>query len=173
MPKFKDIKSFITCTHYECDVSWDYLLRWLEMINEHNHIKLNPDFQREHVWTEEQRERYVEYILRDGISSRDIYWNCVDQYKKNNPIILVDGKQRLETATRFVNNQTKAFGHYFGEYEDKLGILVTFRMRINNLKTRAELLQWYIDLNAGGVVHTDEEIERVRKLLEQEKQKVK
>jgi hypothetical protein len=39
---------------------------------------------------------------------------------------------------------------------------------VNELKTRREVLQWYLDLNAGGVVHTTKEIERVRELLAKE-----
>ena len=30
------------------------------------------------------------------------------------------------------------------------------------------MLQWYIEFNSGGVVHTKEELDRVRKLLEDE-----
>ena len=41
-------------------------------------------------------------------------------------------------------------------------------MNINNLQTRKEVLQWYIELNSGGTVHTDAEIDRVKKLLRKE-----
>jgi hypothetical protein len=40
---------------------------------------------------------------------------------------------------------------------------------VNDLKTREEVLQWYLDLNSGGVVHTEEELNRVREMLEKEK----
>lgn len=39
------------------------------------------------------------------------------------------------------------------------------RINVNDLKTRDEVLQWYIDINAGGTPHTKEEIERVRAML--------
>ena len=39
----------------------------------------------------------------------------------------------------------------------------------NDLETRAEVLQWYIDHKAGGIAHTDEEINKVKILLENEK----
>jgi len=32
---------------------------------------------------------------------------------------------------------------------------------------RADLLQFYLDLNSGGVVHSDDELERVRGLRDQ------
>ncbi len=39
---------------------------------------------------------------------------------------------------------------------------------VNDLQTRAEVLQWYLDLNEGGVVHTSEELNRVRAMLAKE-----
>jgi len=42
------------------------------------------------------------------------------------------------------------------------------KINVNDLQTRAEVLQWYIDFNSGGVVHTAEEIARVKALLEKE-----
>lgn len=39
------------------------------------------------------------------------------------------------------------------------------RVNINNLQTRKEVLQWYIEFNSGGTVHTKEEIDRVKELL--------
>lgn len=41
----------------------------------------------------------------------------------------------------------------------------TIKLNVNDLKTEREVLQWYIDMNAGGTPHTAEEIERVKKLI--------
>lgn len=38
-------------------------------------------------------------------------------------------------------------------------------MDVNCLQTRKDMLQWYIDMNSGGTVHSEEEINRVKKLL--------
>lgn len=43
----------------------------------------------------------------------------------------------------------------------------TLRLNVNNLKTEKEVLQWYIDMNVGGTPHTLEEIERVKKMIEE------
>lgn len=42
---------------------------------------------------------------------------------------------------------------------------------MNDLDTQAEVLQWYLDINSGGVVHTEAELDKVRWLLEVEKGK--
>ena len=36
---------------------------------------------------------------------------------------------------------------------------------VNNLQTKKEELQWYVDMNAGGTPHTNAEIERVKKMI--------
>lgn len=41
----------------------------------------------------------------------------------------------------------------------------TIKLNVNDLKTEREVLQWYIDMNAGGTPHTTEEIDRVKKLI--------
>ena len=43
-----------------------------------------------------------------------------------------------------------------------------FRVAVFSFQTRADLLQHYIDFNAGGTPHPPEEIERVRALRELE-----
>ena len=46
---------------------------------------------------------------------------------------------------------------------------LTYRLQVGiyEFTSRAELLQFYLDLNNGGTVHAPQEIERVRGLLAQ------
>jgi hypothetical protein len=44
----------------------------------------------------------------------------------------------------------------------------SFRIMVNTLPTRVDVLRWYLDINSGGVAHTPEEIARLRALLEAE-----
>lgn len=39
------------------------------------------------------------------------------------------------------------------------------RFHINDLATRAECLQWYLDLNTGGTVHSATELDMVAELM--------
>lgn len=69
-----------------------------------------------------------------------------------------------------MRNELIIFGNTrFSDFTDTLRMTgPDFIFYVNNLQKRAEVLQWYLDLNTGGVVHTDEEIEKVQRLLEQE-----
>ena len=42
------------------------------------------------------------------------------------------------------------------------------RLNINSLKSKKDVLKWYLHINDGGTPHTKEEIERVKKLYEKE-----
>lgn len=169
MARFRDIKPFVDDSHYRVDVPWGYLEQSLKGFKEDFGLDLDPDFQRPHVWTKEQQIAYVEYKLQQGPSGNDVYLNslgfsnCVDK-----DMVLVDGKQRIEAVKRFLNNEIKVFGSYYKEYEDKLSFMYHFTFHINTLKTRAEILKWYLLFNAGGTPHTEEELNRVRLLLQKE-----
>lgn len=172
--RFQDIPQFTRNGSYRVDVSWDFLEEQIEHWDERDHgspVVTDPDFQRGHVWTEDKQREYVEYILRGGRSSKTIYWNCSTWGRGyNTPLELVDGKQRLEAARKFMRNELVIFGNCrYESFTDRLRVTsASFEMVINDLPTRGEVLQWYLDLNTGGVVHTTEEIEKVRKLLLEE-----
>ena len=169
--RFQDIPKFTRNAGYHVTVSWRYLESHIKEAQQWGSaiLDLDPDFQRAHVWTEQQQIRYIEYILRGGMSSRAIYLNCAGWgYSYEGPYVLVDGKQRLQAVRRFLANEIPAFGARIDEYTDKLHMDYSFDWYINDLATRAEVLQWYLDLNSGGVVHTSDELAKVKTLLEQE-----
>ena len=180
--RFADIPKFIHGGNYRVDVGWTYLEGWLKSWSDNGGkgYDLDPDCQRGHVWDERQQAAYVEFILRGGESSYDLHWNSPGGPSSGEVLVIVDGKQRLEAVRRFLRNDLRIFvrpfkmpglrdeGYFFEDFEDRLGFDVRFKMHVNNLDARAELLQWYLQLNDGGVVHSEEELARVRHLLHKE-----
>ena len=60
------------------------------------------------------------------------------------------------------------FGSYFSEFEDRINITdAAMYLNVNDLKTEKEVLQWYVDMNAGGTPHTNDEIEKVRRMIQE------
>lgn len=164
--KFADIPLYTTFPEYGVDVAWSSLERHLEEMLGLG-LNLNPDFQRAHVWTEPQQAAYVEHVLKGGWASRQILFNCPSWRMGGKDVVLVDGKQRLEAARKFMRNDLVVFGKYKrDDFTDSPGALVAcFRFCINELETRAAVLQWYLELNAGGTPHTKAELEKVRLML--------
>jgi hypothetical protein len=167
--RFRDVPQFVQCGSYEVDYDPEGLVKWAAELEKSEGLDLNPDFQRGHVWTERQQTAYIEFFLRGGITARVIYLNnpswsrpATTAYRD---FVLVDGKQRLEAWRRFFANELKVFGSYRKEFTDSIRLIKTMRVNVNNLQTKAEVLQWYLDFNSGGVVHSDEELDRVRSML--------
>ena len=177
--RFADIPQFTRSGSWECDFDLVRLVRYIEELEKEEGLQLNPNFQRGHVWTEEQQIAFLEYFLRGGKSGTTIYLNKPDWQRAGtvngyNDFVCVDGLQRITAVKRFVNNEIPVFGAYFKEYEDKSRVLpYGFKLNINDLKTESEVLQWYIDMNSGGTPHTAEEIERVKRLMEEAERKHK
>lgn len=174
--RFKDIPQFTSSGSYQVNYPLTSLVKYIEEEVSEIGLQLNPEFQRGHVWTEEQQIAWLEYHLRGGKSGNTIYlnnpfWNSVRKAKQGeySDYVCVDGLQRIIAAQRFVHNEIKVFGSYFDEYEDKLRLVNdnTLILNVNDLKSEKEVLQWYIDMNAGGTPHTSKEIERVKQMIEE------
>lgn len=167
--RFKDIPQFTRTGNYQINVSWNYVDSTLEQFSP---VDLDPDFQRGHVWDESKQRAYVEFVLRGGRSSRVIYFNAPGWNGRgpSGTMQLVDGKQRLEAVRQFISNALPIFGgSMFSDFTDRIRLVNhDFIFCVNDLATRREVLQWYLDLNTGGVVHTSKEIKKVKALLAKE-----
>ena len=173
--RFQDIPQFTRHAAYAVDSAWQYIEQVIAgYANDAASMKMSfetdPDFQRAHVWDQQKQVRFIEFILRGGTSARNIYWNCPGWNSirpvKNGRFVLVDGKQRLEAVRAFLRGEFRACGGFYADYTDRLPLNASFRFHINDLETDAEVLQWYLDINDGGVAHTPEEIARVRAMLD-------
>lgn len=194
--KFGDIPMLTQSGQYQVNTPLDHLDRTITRFQDRDGescsaLNLLPDFQRGHVWTEAQQIAYVEFFLRGGMTGRTIYLNYPNwghfspipegQYRE---FVIVDGLQRLTALLRFVRGEIPAFGHYVNiptainspVFEDRLRMARAgdnLIININNLKSRQEVLQWYLELNEGGTPHTSAELIKVKEMLAQEMAKNK
>lgn len=133
-------------------------------------LNLDPDFQRAHVWDLDKRVKYVEFLLKGG-KSNPIYFNHEGWTKSyRGEYVIVDGKQRLTSILMFLDNEFTVFkdmdsediGYYAREF-DMIPNDVEFI--INDLPNRELVLKWYLQMNEGNVAHTEEELDKVRRML--------
>lgn len=167
---------------YSCDIQWAYLDQALERYAEnYGPLELNPDFQRGHVWAPEQQLHYIENCLR-GIVAQSafvIQFNCPqwenDKYSGDidRGFQCIDGLQRLTAVKKFLAGDIKPFGLSVEDLDYSSfgvkGVQWRFKFEIFDFQRKADLLQHYLDLNAGGTPHSKEEIERIREMLEKAK----
>lgn len=156
-----------------------YIETWLasegEMVK--HGLDLNPDFQRGHVWSEQQQLRFIENVLREIVdeSGLTIRFNCPSW--RNTPVadsdlldqaVCIDGLQRLTAVRKFIAGEVKPFGYSINELGKRL--IMRDRqivIKMHDFQYRKDLLQFYLDLNSGGTVHSNQELERVRTLLKE------
>lgn len=162
---------------YEVDHEWRGLQKALDgYCKDYGGLELNPDFQRGHVWTAEQQRHFIENILRGVVASSGflIQFNCpnweLESYRGDLPqgFQCIDGLQRLTAVQGFMDGVVRPFGLHHedlnGSRFSMRGSSFRFRFAVHDFQSRADLLQHYLDLNAGGTPHTTAEIDRVRKL---------
>lgn len=174
---FKDIRQ-ITQTSYAVNVEFGYFVETIKRYIEQYGLNLDPDYQRGYVWTDKNKSSYIENMIRGVTTGRDIYLNCPGWMNDfRGPMEVVDGKQRIHAISQFMNDMVHIFpdkanpfgytlSQFTGNLPDETAYVI---IHIANLSNRKDVLQWYIDLNTGGTVHSDGEIERVKRLLENEK----
>jgi hypothetical protein len=166
----------------ECHFRMDDIL---EMVNgkrgsRGTALKLDPDYQRDHVWTKKQATTFVGFLLEGGQAPL-IYMQRYDSNKNvpagadycDMPIEVLDGQQRVRAIVAWMRNEipavlTDGTKIWFKDTDevDRRG-LPMMRIAFIDLN-RKEQLRFYLALNRGGTVHTNKEIERVRTLLDAE-----
>lgn len=168
--RFKDIKQFTTDGNYNVCYPLPSLVKYISEEIEEMGLQLNPEFQRGHVWTEEQQEKYIEYVLKGGTSGKEIFfnkpsWHCKAKTEYDD-FVCVDGLQRITAIMKFQSNDLKVFGLYYNEFEgDPREVITRISIRINDLQYERDVLQWYIEMNEGGTPHTKEEIQKVKDMV--------
>lgn len=168
----------IVMPNYTADWEWRLLDKFFSSLGEH---ELSPDFQRGHVWTADQQRHYIENAMRNNLSNQARIisfnapeWTRVTQGDLTKVVQCLDGLQRLTAAQAFLEGKVTPFGlslddlkgsHYdpFRPSNSKY----MFKVAIFEFQHRHEVLDYYLDLNAGGTPHSDEEIMRVKALRDQ------
>lgn len=165
----KDIKNLKSFGNYSVDIRFGMLESTLADFIENEGLNLCPDFQRGHVWNREQQIKFVEFILRGGRTQPFLFnspgWTNAAM---SGEFVCVDGLQRITALRQFLNGSLPVFGHPIDQIEGIALPLkrIHFKLYINELKTRREVLEWYLELNAEGTPHTEAEINRVKELME-------
>lgn len=166
---------------WQADFRWDRLEESVATMGaDYGGLELNPDFQRGHVWTPAQQVHFIENCLRGVVASNGFLiqfnspsWND-DAAGSDLPpgLQCVDGLQRYTAVTEFVKGNVKPFGFTAQELARTQfsPMRIYMKIAIHDFTGRADLLDHYLSINAGGTPHSAEELERVRGLLAQAKQ---
>ena len=172
MLRFHEIPQFTPTGSYVVNMGMEFLVKQVDEWIRNEGLKMNPEFQRGHVWTEAQQRKFIEFILRGGRSGRDLFFNAPWWHRpvpagSYDEFVCVDGLQRITAIRRFLADEIPVFGQTYSDFGDRTDIVRhSMTVHVNDLKTESEVLRWYIEMNEGGTPHSDAEIRRVRNMLE-------
>ena len=109
---------------------------------EQDDLQLNPDFQRGHVWTEEQQIKFLEFVLHGGKTGRILYfnnpyWHICRPKTGYTDFVCVDGLQRITAIQRFMRDEIRVFGLLYSEFEGDTDLIRhSMKVNVNDLKTK-------------------------------------
>lgn len=135
-------------------------------------LNISPDYQRGHIWTVEQSSKFIGHMLEGGQVAHIIVNSGPNGCAPIPEVI--DGKQRITACIGWSNNKFPAL-LYDGREIWARDLDQSSRVRCRNMigmqyalvrLNRKQCLELYIKLNRGGTVHTDDEINRVKRLLD-------
>lgn len=138
-------------------------------------VNMDPEYQRDHVWSDDQAMDLMGHLLEGG-TVPDIIVNEVlldDTEGLVSGLEVVDGKQRLTACLRWLRDEIPARltdGRLIWKKDLDRNSLTTLstsiRLSFKHVRLdEVSVLRLYLRLNRGGTVHTEAEIERVRALL--------
>jgi hypothetical protein len=170
-----DLPKYLTPSgEYAVNTEWKRIEPWIldradETGQTYEEI-VNPYFQRNRVWSEEQQISYIEHIMKGGKIGKDIYFNSPTWDRETsgeNTMFCIDGLQRITAVVSFLKNEFPIFETIYHNDIDRLPNLVcSFKLHVLDFQTEEEILTWYLQLNQSGTPHTKEELDRVRELKE-------
>ena len=128
-------------------------------------IDTSPYFQRGLVWNQNQKVSFIEAFLREAIIP-PIYINRLDA-KKTTAGKVIDGQQRLTTLIDFINDEIEVFGGYKYSEIDEIKHSTNIRFEFYRFETEKECVQMYLDLIDGTTGHTEAEMKKARRYLQQ------
>lgn len=159
---------------YEVDMEWRWFRRQMNSLGEdYGGLDYTPDFQRGHVWSEQQQTRFIENVLRGVIGSAgfQVQFNCPNwdnfDYEGDLPrgFQCIDGLQRITAINKFLDGEIKPFGLSASDLDGSSfnphRSMFRFRVAVHNFERKADLLTHYLDINSGGTPHSKEELDRV------------
>jgi hypothetical protein len=139
----------------------------------------SPDYQRDYVWTLEDKQRLVKSIMNRMDIGKFVF---LERPYPENRYEVVDGKQRLNAILDFTQGRFPYEGKTWFQFSrDDKNVFEDLTVQIATMHSekvsKADILWLFLSINTGGVPQTEEHVAKAQKLyleaLEAERGKAK
>lgn len=138
-------------------------------------IDLNPEYQRELVWTDKQKQDYILAILKQRAKITPV---IIEKLTEQGTVLyeILDGKQRLTALFDYIDNKYPLkTGEYFKDLSAKdMNVITRARVSYTRITSYKECdvpldfkLAYFLEINALGTKITDEHIEKIENKLKE------
>ena len=138
-------------------------------------IDLNPEYQRELVWTDKQKQEYILAILKQKAKITPV---IIEKLTEQGTVLyeILDGKQRLTALFDYIDNKYPLqTGEYFKDLSAKdMNVITQTRVSYTRITSYKECdvpldfkLTYFLEINALGTKITDEHIEKIENKLKE------
>lgn len=161
-------KNIPGCT-YHVNVSLGYLRHAIKQYN----LNLTPEYQRDYIWTKNQKEKFIGAFLENPKSIPPIWINWTKKEEQRDSSELIDGQQRIKSCLEWLDNiiiakcpcGTKIAYKNLSEIDNRIiSNSISFDWNFVEL-SKKEVMEFYIRLNCGGTVHTENEIDKIKNMI--------
>ena len=147
--------------------------RLIEMYEE-NELILDPEYQRDFVWTTDQKRLYIKNLFED---KAEITPTIVEYYDDIHTHVyeVLDGKQRIKALLDFYNNEFDVKGLYYKDltaedqyfFTNHRVVYTRVMNRANSKDLKLETkIQLFLEINMLGTRMSDEDLAKAQALLE-------
>lgn len=138
-------------------------------------IDINPEYQRELVWTDKQKQEYILAILKQRAKITPV---IIEKLTEQGTVLyeILDGKQRLTALFDYIDNKYPLqTGEYFKDLSAKdINVITQTRVSYTRITSYKECdvpldfkLAYFLEINALGTKITDEHIEKIENKLKE------
>jgi hypothetical protein len=134
----------------------------------HLGLRNNPDYQRDYVWTLENKQKLIDSIFNKVNIGQFVFISSDDVES----LEVVDGKQRLNAIMEYTQGCFEYRGKTFfqlskDDQRDFFDIHITYLMIEERYVKRSEILWLFLSINTGGVPQTEEHVAKAQRLYQE------
>ena len=126
---------------------------------------MNPDYQRDYVWTEEDEELLIDSIFLNADIGKFVLIRTNDaRYLYD----ILDGKQRLHTLIRFYENRFPYKGMYYNDLSPRdKNTFISHMISVGEIEEtdRKIILEQFLRLNRSGRKMDESHLRKVERMI--------